>query len=320
MSEFELLDRLAPFLAPEGGDLLVGAGDDAAVLQVGDRSVCLTVDVLVEGVHFRPELSSPADVGWKAVAVNCSDVAAMGGRPSVALVGLCRPQSVSEDEVAQLYEGMREACAQWSLRLVGGDTVAADALALSVTVLGDLEIGPAVRRSGAQPGDRLVLVGTLGAAAAALAQVAAGAEPDPRLLAAHRRPRALVAAGVMLAEQGATAMLDVSDGLGADLGHLCTASGVGAAVDWEALPIAEGVAEAVLGDLVDVVCGGGEDFALLAAMPAEHAEQAAEAAGRAEGVPAAVIGEIVSGSMAVLHLPDGEERDLTSLGYDHFRR
>jgi thiamine-monophosphate kinase len=130
VGEFELLDRLAPFLATEGGDLLVGAGDDAAVLAVGDRSVCLTVDVLVEGVHFRSDLSSLEDVGYKAVAVNCSDVAAMGGRPSVALVGLCRPPAVSEEDVTKLYEGMRQACAQWGLRLVGGDTVAADALAL----------------------------------------------------------------------------------------------------------------------------------------------------------------------------------------------
>jgi thiamine-monophosphate kinase len=318
VGEFELLDRLAPFLASEGGDLLVGAGDDAAVLQVGDRSVCLTVDVLVEGVHFRLDLSSRADVGWKAVAVNCSDVAAMGGRPSVALVGLCRPPAVGDDEVAELYEGMRQACERWNLRLVGGDTVAAEALALSVTVLGALD-GDGVRRSGARPGDRLVLVGALGAAAAALAQVAAGIDPDPRLLAAHRRPQALVAAGRVLAEHGARAMLDISDGLGADLGHLCAASGVGAVVDWQALPIADGVAE-VAGDLVDIACGGGEDFALLAALPAEVAATAVEAAGRAEGVPAAVIGEIVSGTAVVLRLPDGEQRDLAGLGYDHFRR
>lgn len=314
MSEFELIDRLAPFLAAEGGDLLVGAGDDAAVLEVNGRSVCLTVDVLVEGVHFRSDLSSHADVGYKAVAVNCSDVAAMGGRPSVALVGLCRPPAVSDDEIAELYEGMRAACERWDLRLVGGDTVAADALALSVTVLGDLGGGTGVRRRGALPGDRLVLVGELGAAAAALAQVAAGVDPDPRLLEAHRRPRALVAAGAALAAHGAHAMLDVSDGLGQDLGHLCAASGVGATVDWNAVPIADGVP-----DLVELVCGGGEDFALLAALPADRADEAAAAASAAEDVPAAIIGEITTGSEPILRLPNGEERPLSGLGYDHFR-
>jgi thiamine-monophosphate kinase len=320
MGEFDLLDRLAPFLADEGGDLLVGAGDDAAVLRIGGRCVCLTVDVLVEEVHFRRDLSTLEDVGWKAVAVNCSDVAAMAGAPSVALVGLCRPAAVTEREVEQLYEGMRMACQRWGLRLVGGDTVAAGALALSVTVLGDLGEGEGIRRDGARPGDRLVLVGSLGAAAAALAQVAAGRAPDPDLLAVHRRPQALVAAGAALAAHGARALLDVSDGLGADLGHLCAASKVGAVVRWTDLPIAPGVAQAVpADDLVEVACGGGEDFALLAAVPADAAEAAAAAASAADGVPAAVIGEVVEGSATVLRLPDGRERDLAGLGYDHFR-
>jgi len=326
MGEFDLLARLAPFLSGAGDDLVLGSGDDAAVLRVGDREVCLTVDVLVEGVHFRRDLSSLADVGWKAVAVNCSDVAAMGASPSVAVVGLCRPPAVSEAEITELYEGLSAASRHWGLRLVGGDTVSADALALSVTVLGDVAEHGAVPRSGARPGDHLVVVGALGAAATALRQVAAGVEPDAMLLAAHRRPRALVAAGQVLARGGATAMLDVSDGLGADLGHLCEASGVGAVVRASALPVEGGVAS-VLGalgaDWVEVVCGGGEDFALLAAVPAERAEELAAAAGAAEDVPAAVIGEIVDrppGPAAVLALDDGTTRDLTGLGFDHFQR
>lgn len=326
MGEFDLLARLAPFLSGAGDDVVLGSGDDAAVLRVGDREVCLTVDVLVEGVHFRRDLSSLADVGWKAVAVNCSDVAAMGATPSVAVVGLCRPPSVSEEEIAELYEGLSAASRHWGLRVVGGDTVSADALALSVTVLGDVGVHGAVARSGARPGDHLVVVGSLGAAATALRQVAAGVTPDPVLLAAHRRPRALVAAGAVLARGGATAMLDVSDGLGADLGHLCEASGVGATVRAAALPVEGGVrpALAALGaDWVAVVCGGGEDFALLAAVPAERAAELAAAAGAAEDVPAAVVGEVVArapGPAAVLSLEDGTTRDLTGLGWDHFKR
>jgi len=323
--EFELLGALAPFLASAGGDLLVGTGDDAAVLRVGGRPICITVDVLVEDVHFRRELSSFADVGWKAVAVNVSDVAAMAGTPSVAVVGLCRPAALPEAAVTELYRGMDEACGRWGLRLVGGDTVAADALALSVTVLGEVGAGGGVRRSGARPGDRLVVVGALGGAAAALAQVGAGREPAAALLAAHRRPRALVDAGLALAEHGATALIDCSDGLGADLGHVCDASGVHARVDWSALPVADGVATAVAGvggDLVRVVCGGGEDFALLAAVPAERAEAAAAAAGAAEGVPAAVVGEVVAagdGPAVLLRTGDGADLDLSGLGYDHYR-
>jgi thiamine-monophosphate kinase len=295
LSEFGLIAELAPFLSGAGEGIAVGHGDDAAVLDLGDRWVCLAVDVVVEDVHFRRDLSSPADVGWKAVAVNVSDMAAMGAQPSAAVIGLCRPPHVPAEEIAGIYEGMAAACETWGLKLVGGDTVAAEALALSVTVLGEVAPGAAVTRGGAQPADALVVVGALGAAAAALAQVAAGNEPAEALLAAHRRPRALPAAGRILAEHGATAMIDVSDGLGADLGHICAASGVGAVVRWDDLPVAEGVraAAAQLGaDAVAIACGGGEDFALLAAVPADRAEAAVAAAAAAEGVPAAVVGEV----------------------------
>nr|MBA2529993.1 thiamine-phosphate kinase [Euzebyales bacterium] len=135
-SEFGLIARLAPFLATGGDGLLVGHGDDAAVIEVGGRGVCIAVDVLVDDVHFRRDLSSLADVGWKAVAVNVSDIAAMGATPTAAVVGLCRPATLPVTDVEALYRGMDEACRAWGLRLVGGDTVAADALALSVTVLG----------------------------------------------------------------------------------------------------------------------------------------------------------------------------------------
>lgn len=325
--EFDLVAGLAPFLADaDGAGIAVGHGDDAAVLDLGQRWVCVAIDVVVEGVHFRRDLSAPGDVGWKAVAVNCSDLAAMGASPTAAVVGLCRPADVPAAEVEQLYAGMDEACRAWGLRLVGGDTVAADALALSVTALGDVAPGRAVLRSGARPGDALVVVGALGAATAALALSAAGHEPDPALLAAHRRPRALVDAGRILAGHGATAMIDVSDGLGADLGHLCASSGVRAVVRADDLPVASGVAEAaaVLGrDALALACGGGEDFALLAALPPEGAAAAAAAAGAAEGVPAAVVGsvrEAGDGPAAVLELVDGAVRDLTGLGYEHYRQ
>jgi thiamine-monophosphate kinase len=325
-SEFGLIAELAPFLAGAQDGIAVGSGDDAAVLELGDRWVCLAVDVVVEDVHFRRDLSSLADVGWKAVAVNCSDLAAMGATPTAAVVGLCRPGDLPTAAVEELYAGMDEACTRWGLRLVGGDTVAAEALAISVTVIGEVAPGAAVTRDGARPGDAVVVVGALGAAAAALAQVERGLEPSEGLLDAHRRPQALVAAGQVLAQHGATALIDVSDGLGADLGHLCTASGVAARVRWDDLPVAEGVraVAAQLGvDAVDLACGGGEDFALLAALPAEAAEAAAAAAGAADGVPAAVVGTIVAQDDVPalrLELSDGSMRNIEGLGFDHFRK
>ncbi len=314
--EFDLIARLAPFLTGSGEGLVIGAGDDAAVIRVGDRDVCLAVDVLVDGVHFRRDLSSFADVGWKAVAVNCSDIAAMGATPTAAVVGLCRPDDLPAADVEALYAGMDEACRRYGLRLVGGDTVRAAALALSVTVLGDVDPDRAVRRSGARPGDRIVVVGTLGAAAAALAQAVRGAEPDRDLLAAHRRPEALVEAGGALAAAGATAMIDVSDGFGADLAHICDASGVGATVDADALPAAAGVAGAAsaLGrDPLDFVVAGGDDYALVATLPAGVADTTAAAVG---GV---VVGEITAGSGPVLVAADGTTTDLTGRGWDHYR-
>ena len=317
VGEFDLIARLAPFMALAGDDLIVGTGDDAAVLDIDGRGVCLAVDVLVDEVHFRRDLSSLADVGWKAVAVNCSDMAAMGAKPSVAVVGLCRPDSVSAAEVEELYSGMHEACQRWGLRLVGGDTVSAGALAVSVTVLGDVAVDAAVRRSGAKAGDVLVVVGTLGGAATALAQHRAGVPPDPRLLEAHRRPLAHVDAGRALAAAGATAMIDVSDGFGQDLGHVCTASSVGAVVRATALPATPGVAEAALAmgrDPMDFVAGGGDDYALLASVPPEAVEAVV---GETGGV---VVGEIVEGSRVVLRCADGTTSDLQKMGWDHYRK
>lgn len=321
--EFALIAQLAPFLSGPDDRIAVGHGDDAAVVDLDGRLVVLAVDVVVDGVHFRRDVSTPEDVGWKSVAVNCSDLAAMGASPTAAVVGLCRPEEVPAEEIERLYAGMQQACDRWGLRLVGGDTVRSEALALSVTVLGDVE--RPVTRAGAQPGDALVVVGSLGAAASAVAVLAAGGDPDPAHLEAHRRPRALVAAGLALAAGGATALIDVSDGLGADLGHLCTASGVSARVRAAALPIAGGVTEAAVAlgaDPLDLACGGGEDFALLAALPADAAGSVAAAAAEAEGVPAAVVGEVVEpageGPDALLVLADGSTRDLAGLGYDHY--
>ncbi|MGH8932589.1 MAG: thiamine-phosphate kinase [Egibacteraceae bacterium] len=318
MGEFDLIARIAPLLDGAGGDVVIGHGDDAAVVRVGGSEVVVAVDVIVEGVHFRRDLSSWEDVGWKAVAVNVSDLAAMGAIPTAAVIGLCRPAGFREDDVEALYRGLRAACDRWALRLVGGDTVSGPALVVSVTAFGRVDGDGAVTRAGALPGDRLVVVGALGAAAAALAQLARGTTPDPGHLAAHRRPRALPEAGRRLAQHGARAMIDVSDGLGADLGHLCAASGVAATVTASTLPVAPGALEVGGWRLV---CGGGEDFALVAALPPERAEEAARAAAHAEGVPAAVVGEIhePQATAVVLDLPGGGTLDLDRMGYDHFR-
>lgn len=323
VDEFATIARLSQYLSGASETVPVPAGDDAAVLAVGDRQLCLTVDVLVEAVHFRRDLSSWADVGWKAIAVNVSDLAAMAARPLAAVVGLCHGD-LRTDEVETLYSGMREACQRWGMELVGGDTVASGEVVVSVTAVGAVTPAGLVRRSGARPGDRLAVVGRLGAGAAGLAQVEAGQDPDPALLAWHRRPVALVDAGRALAAHGATAMIDVSDGLGADLGHVCARSSVAVEVAGDELPVADGVAAAAAGLGVDVdvlVCGGGEDFALAATVPAEAAEAAAAAAASAEGVSAAVVGTVRAVTpdqpVVALRRADGTVVDITSSGWNH---
>jgi len=314
--EFALIARIAHHLT--------GAGDDAAVLDLGGAPVVVAADAVVRGRHWLDALSSPDDVGWKALAVNLSDLAAMGDvRPRAALVTLLLSADLDAAYVDGLYEGLAEAAAAAGVELVGGDTTAAPEAALAVTILGQSRAEP-VWRSGARAGDRMVLVGGLGAAAAALAQHGAGLAPDAALLDAHRRPVPLGAAGAALAAHGARALIDISDGLGQDAAHVCRASGVRAVLAWDRLPLAAGVAEAAdsLGaDPVALACGGGEDYALLAAVPAERAEEAAAAAARTQGVPAAVVGDWVEaspGAPIVELLHDGARRDIAALGFDHF--
>ncbi|HUH07709.1 MAG TPA: thiamine-phosphate kinase [Egibacteraceae bacterium] len=323
VAEFQLIDRLAAHLAREGGRVVVAHPDDAAVLRVATGAACVTVDMLVDGVHFRRDLSSLEDVGWKAIAVSCSDLAAMGAAPTGAVIALCVPPGLEAADIDSLYGGMSAAASRWGVALLGGDTVAGPVLSISATLLGEVEAERALRRSGARPGDRLIIVGQLGAAAAALAQIKAGERPDAGLLAAHRRPAALVAAGRALAEEGASACIDVSDGFGADVGHVCRASGVSAIVREESLPVAPGVRDIAdrLGiDPLDLICGG-EDFALIASASPDRAAAIAESAGRAEGVPAAVVGEIVETDadrpVVALQRTGGGEVELAELGYQH---
>jgi thiamine-monophosphate kinase len=255
---------------------VVGIGDDAAVLQpTAGHKLVVTTDVLVEGLDFTAELSEPEDWGWKAVVANLSDLAAMAAEARWLVLALSVPEATPVATLERVYAGVGEACRAFGVALVGGDVSAGPALSLAVTALGEAE--RPVPRSGARPGDRLCVSGPLGAAAAGLALLQSG-DPAaagllgrfPGLAAAHRRPRPALAMGLALARAGATAMIDVSDGLAGDALHLAEASGVGVEVHDAAVPLAPGVAEAaaLLGrDPLELALGGGEDFVLAAALP-----------------------------------------------------
>jgi thiamine-monophosphate kinase len=327
-TEDQLLAAIRKVLSGPGPGVVAGVGDDAALVEVGSGHGVLTTDVLVEGVHFERSLTSARDLGSKAIVANVSDVAAMGGSPRFAVVSLAFPRDVEAAWVMELYGGMRAASDEYALSLVGGDLSAGAEVVVSVTVMGEVARGKAVFRSGASAGERVVVTGVLGAAAGGLALARArvpsgvlGSEWARELLDAQFRPVARVGEGQTLAQVGATAMMDVSDGLALDLSRLCTESGVGARVELARVPVAPGLRELAAVAPVDplaLALSGGEDYELLATLDHHVVERARARLDERFGVPLADIGEITEGEGLVAVSEDGTERPLEPKGWDHF--
>ncbi len=277
-TEFELIDKLsAAFPPPEG--LSIGIGDDAAVLDPG-RFDLVTMDTLVEGVHFRREWCEATDVGWKSLAANLSDIAAMGGGPGAFFLSLALPDPVDLAWVEGLWTGMQEASRvlvpdSFEVSAGGGDiSQTSGPIVITLTMLGEASPAGPVLRSNAVPGDRIVVLNTPGRAAAGLAVLqsdAVDAKEYEELVRAYRRPCPEVRAGGLLGLAGVpSSMIDTSDGLLQDMGHILNASEVGARVEGFQLPVAESMSEledAEVGCVEDWVLGGGEDFCLLMTVP-----------------------------------------------------
>jgi thiamine-monophosphate kinase len=304
--EFAAIARVVARL-PAGDGVLLGPGDDAAVVATPDGRVVASTDLLVEGRHFRRDWSSAYDVGRKAAAQNLADIAAMGARPVALLVGVACPGDLPIGWLEELADGLRDEGALVGAAVVGGDLSAAEVVTVAVTALGDLAGREPVTRAGAQVGDRVVVAGRLGYAAAGLDLLLAGRPSDP-LTAAHRRPDVDYAAALGLADRHrASAMIDVSDGLVADLGHLASASAVRIELTAASLPVDVALVEAgrLLGiDPLTWVAGGGDDHAFAATLPSE------------EDGPYPVIGRVVEGEPGVVFAdvtPPGHP------GHEHFR-
>ena len=268
LGEFALIAEMVRDL-PEADDVLVGPGDDGAVLAVGG-SVVVSTDVLVEGVHFRRDWSGPGEIGRKAVAVNVADIEAMGARPQGIVVGFSAPGETEVRWTLDLAAGLRTECAAAGVSLLGGDTTRAREVTLSVTALGTLDGRAPVRRGGARPGDVLAMAGRLGWAAAGLLVLTRGFRSPRAVVEVQRVPNVPYGQGAVAAEAGATAMVDVSDGLLADLGHVARASGVTIDVDTTAFEIPEPLQTVGAATRVDpllLVLTGGEDHALAATFP-----------------------------------------------------
>jgi thiamine-monophosphate kinase len=317
--EFELLARIRERLPAGGARVHLGSGDDAAVT-VPDGATATSVDALVDGVHFRRDRATPAQIGHKALATALSDLAAMGAEPGEAYVVLGLPGDFGEEPCIELLDGMLALAGATGTSLVGGDLTRSEMLFLAITVVGHApDPDWFVRRDGARPGDALVLTGELGGAAAGLAVLDTEARVDHTLggstlasafLERQLEPRPRLGAGQALARAGATAMIDVSDGLGGDAGHIAAASGVGLHIDAKAIPRATGLDElaGALGrDPWRLLLSGGEDYELLASVPADRLGEAKRRVGEVEdGLALTPIGEVVAGSAVEIRLPGGE--------------
>jgi thiamine-monophosphate kinase len=316
--EFSLIDRIRQRTAQGRDDVRLGIGDDAALLAVpAGQELAVAIDTLVEGVHF-PRATSPADIGWKALAVNLSDLAAMGATPAWALLALTLPNA-EPAFIDDLATGFAELAQLYRLALVGGDTTRG-ALTLSVAVHGFVPPGKALTRAGAKLGDAIFVTGTLGDAAAGLALVQQGGHDDARsayLIGRLNRPTPRVAAGLALRGH-AHACIDVSDGLLADLGHICEASKLGAEIDASLLPRSSALLDLFDEAIArDFALSGGDDYELCFTVPPQHVA-AVQADLARLGCGATRIGRMVEGHGVRVREADGHWLEPKHRGWDHF--
>lgn len=313
--EFDLIGRIRA-RAGTRPDVTLGIGDDAALLRVpAGFELAASTDTLIAGIHF-PDDTTAADIGWKSLAVNLSDLAAMGAQPAWALLSLTLPLD-DIDWLDGFLDGFEELARRHDVALVGGDTTRGP-LAITITVHGFVATGTALRRGGARPGDDLWVTGTLGDAAGALAQWQGGGPRSAKLRYRLDRPTPRIAAGLALRGL-ATAAIDLSDGLAGDLGHVVAASKVGAQVDLGRLPTSRILADHFADEprRWNLQLSGGDDYELCFTAPAANA-LAIERALSACDTPATVIGCITAGEGLAWTTPEGEAFVPRGSGYDHF--
>jgi len=325
MGEFELLAKLRERLPAAGPRIALGSGDDAAVTIPGGATAT-SVDAIVEGVHFRRGEADLATIGRKALATALSDLAAMGAEPGEAYVVLGAPGDLDEDGFHALLDGMLELAQATGTAIAGGDLTRAPVLTLAATVVGHApEPSDFVTRGGAAAGDLLVLTGEIGGAGAGRLLLddptlagAVSEDAAARLRARQLDPSPRLHSGRALAQAGATAMIDLSDGLAGDAAHLARASGVGVEIDCGSLPLAKGLAEVAAASGVDplqLAVSGGEDYELLAALPANALGEASLRMGEAAETTLTPIGKVSSAGGVEFRLPGGGR--LEAVGYDH---
>lgn len=319
LGEFGLIELLAEIVssAKPSQPLLIGIGDDASAWQTEKAISLATTDTLVQGVHFTAE-ADWNELGWKAMAVNLSDIAAMGGVPQYALVSLSLPGEIEVEKVKDLYYGMRQAGEEFVVTIAGGNITKSPTTVITVTLLGKALNEAILTRSTAKPGEKILVTGYLGSSAGGLRALTQKLNLEPEAMSflrqAHLKPKPRVSEGQVLFRQGVKTAIDISDGLLADLNHLCQASHVGARlrIDW--LPIHPIVKRIFPQDSIDLALAGGEDYELLFTAPPEIINRVTESL----GCPVSVIGEIIEGEGINLIDEEGRPFPQVERGWEHF--
>ncbi|NOZ86429.1 MAG: thiamine-phosphate kinase [Deltaproteobacteria bacterium] len=331
LGELGLMDELTDIFHQDSGTVKQGIGDDCAIVDIGGaKDILLTTDHLVEGIHFLSG-TDPFMLGRKSMAANLSDVSAMGGTALFALVNIFVPSNAEVEFVHSALAGIAQSAEEHDLVVVGGDTTASPGpIGISVTVLGQVRKGQALLRSGAKPGDLVYLTRSIGESRAGL-QILSGIILNPLfpervrdyLVRRHLDPEPECGAGNSLGETGGvSACIDISDGMGLDLSRLCKASGVGAEVLAESLPISQELsafATATNQEQVPIAVSSGEEYALIYTTPPEQAGRVADAVSLACGRRPVCIGRITAGKTVNILLADGGKVDLKSMGHNHFK-
>jgi thiamine-monophosphate kinase len=328
LGEFGLIELLADIVDrtknPKDNSwqrLLIGIGDDAAAWQVDDVMQLATTDSLVQDTHFDLNIVTWKELGWKAIAVNLSDIAAMGGVPKYVLISLALPGELETDNVSSLYQGMAEIASQFGAAIVGGNIAAASKTIINVTVLGSLKSVSALTRSAAEPGDQIAVTGYPGLSAAGLKMLKQNlkldAETTQLLRRAHLKPMPRVNEGQILLRHGVKAAIDISDGLIADLTHICQASKVGARINQNALPIHPALRNNFKSDYLQLALSGGEDYELLFTASSQIINRVK----KAMPCSVTVIGEVIQEKPGQVAIIDAEGKNIPwqKAGWEHFK-
>ncbi|WP_099355420.1 thiamine-phosphate kinase [Fredinandcohnia onubensis] len=324
--EFHFIYQIKPKRVAQSG-LIAGIGDDAALFRPTpgmEQIICM--DTMVEGVHFTSQTMDPFQVGYKALAVNISDIAAMGGIPTYYLVSIAIPKDWNETDLLSIYEGMAMLADRYDMDLIGGDTVSiAETLVITVTVLGEVEKGAHLLRSHAKPGDIVFVTGTVGDSAAGLnlllhnGKEYSFTEPEKTLIQKHQYPKPRVEIGRLLSTLQRVSLNDISDGLASETNEIAKASGVTLRIDEDKIPFSEAILNQYKDRALEFALYGGEDFELIGTM-APSDWDILEKKAKKHGYILSNIGTVSEGAPAVILIRGGESHKLEMKGYNHFTK